>query len=125
MVELPTKILNGIKEVFIPNTENINNMFDVAMESIRSKFGFQEFNLNALTDTSSTPQNITHGYRLYYGGMNKYTFFDTKYLIMGVEYFRPFIRGFIVLLLIFYNVKNFLSFIGHDIGVKEVVKNDN
>lgn len=119
IVELPTNILNGLKDIFIPKTDNIDSMFDNAMQSIRSKFGFQEFNLNALTNTSSSPTDIEDNYSFNGIGNLKLKFFDTKYLIKGVEYFRPFIRGFVVLMLIFYNIKMFLGFIGHDIGIRQ------
>lgn len=42
---------------------------------------------------------------------------NSSYLLDGVAYFRPYIRAFIVFLLALYNVRMFLSFIGHDAGV--------
>lgn len=41
-------------------------------------------------------------------------FFDTGFLKQGIEYFRPLIRGFVVFLLVLYNYRNVLSFIGQD-----------
>lgn len=43
--------------------------------------------------------------------------FDSSYLIQGVEYFRPIIRGFIVLLLLLYNVNQLIGFFGYNAGV--------
>lgn len=89
---------------------------DSAITSISSRFGFQEFHLDSLANTSSAPTDISGNITI--GGKSfNVKFFDTKYLIQGVNYFRPFIRGFIVLLLLFYNYKMFLGFIGHSIGV--------
>lgn len=114
--ELPGKVLEGIKEIFIPDTEEIESMFDEASNSIRSKFGFQEFNLDSLANNSSQPTDIEGNYSINGLGTMKLTFFDTTYLIKGVEYFRPFIRGFIVLLLVLFNTRMFLVFIGQDVG---------
>lgn len=119
IVELPKNILDGIKEVFIPDTNDINTMFNSAMLSIRSKFGFQEFDFNNIASGSATPTDIAKAYTINGLGTMNLKFFDTKYLIQGVEFFRPFIRGFIVLLLIFYNAKMFLGFIGHNVGKGE------
>ena len=43
--------------------------------------------------------------------------FDTNFFVQGVTYFRPFIRGFIVLLIAFFNIKMLMSFIRQDAGV--------
>lgn len=43
--------------------------------------------------------------------------FDSKYLIDGVTFFRPFIRGFLVLLMFLYNVRQLIGFFGYDAGV--------
>ena len=116
LLDLPTLIVDGIKDIFIPDTEEINSTFNAAINSIQSKFGFQEFNFNAITSNSAQPTDIQESYYIYGLGNMNLTFFDTKYLIKGVEFFRPFIRGFIVLLLVFYNIRQYLSFIGHDLG---------
>ena len=87
-----------------------------AITTISGRFGFQEFHLDSLASSSSAPTDINGDIKI---GKQTFhvNFFDTKYLIDGVNYFRPFIRGFIVLLLLFYNYKMFLGFIGHSIGV--------
>ena len=118
ILALPKAILDGIKEIFIPDIEEIESIFNTTVSSIKSKFGFQEFHLDTLFGSSSEPQNITSSYNIAGVGSFNLTFFNTEYMIKGVNYFRPFIRGFMVLLICFYNVKNFLSFIGHDISIK-------
>ncbi|MGN0517546.1 MAG: hypothetical protein ACI4II_02340 [Acutalibacteraceae bacterium] len=37
------------------------------------------------------------------------TFFKAEYLVKAVTTFRPYIRGFITLLLIFYNIRQFFG----------------
>ena len=117
IITIPNAILDGIKEIFIPDVEEIETIFHSSVDSIKSKFGFQQFHLDSLFGSSSTPENIESNYSISGVGSFKLTFFNTEYLIKGVNYFRPFIRGFMVLLILFYNFKNFLSFIGHDISI--------
>lgn len=42
---------------------------------------------------------------------------DTKYLVQGIAYFRPFIRGFLVFLLAIFHITHILTFIRQDAGV--------
>lgn len=113
---LPTTVLNGLKEIFIPDTADIEETFMKGVDAISAKFGFPEFDLDALADSSVQPDDVTSDYDIPGVGTMNLKFFDASFLVQGVEYFRPFIRGFIVLLLVFYNWRQFLSFIGHDIG---------
>ena len=122
IITIPQAILDGIKEIFIPDVEEIESIFHNSVNSIKSKFGFQEFHLDSLFGSSSTPENIESNYTISGVGSFNLTFFNTEYLIKGVNYFRPFIRGFMVLLIVFYNVKNYLSFIGHDISINNSKK---
>lgn len=39
-------------------------------------------------------------------------FLDVRYLVSAVATFRPYVRGFIVLLIFLYNINQFLHFIG-------------
>lgn len=117
IITIPKSILDGIKEIFIPDVEEIESIFHNSVNNIKSKFGFQEFHLDSLFGNSSAPDNIESDYTISGVGSFRLTFFNTKYLIDGINYFRPFIRGFLVLLIVFYNFKNFLSFIGHDISI--------
>lgn len=58
--------------------------------------------------------DISSNYDIPGVGSFKFTFFDASYLKDGIEFFRPIIRGFITLLLLFYNYRQVLSFIGQD-----------
>lgn len=126
---LPGAILDGLKEIFIPDTDDMESIFTSTVDSISARFGFDEFNLDTLFGTSVAPTDVNQTYNVPGIGAIRLKFFDTKYLIQGVEYFRPFIRGFIVLLLVFYNWRMFLGFIGHDLGAtangaKNFIKGD-
>ena len=85
---------------------------------MKSKFGFDtSFFEDVLSEDGKPVTDIEGDYNIPGVGNMKLKFFDTKYLVQGVEYFRPFIRGFIVLLMAFYNIKMLLSFIRQDAGV--------
>lgn len=43
--------------------------------------------------------------------------FDKSFFVDGVTYFRPFVRGFIVLMLFLYHIKQLIGFFGFDSGV--------
>lgn len=62
-------------------------------------------------------EDIKADYAISGVGTFKLTFFKSQFLRDGVEFFRPVIRGFITLLLLFYNYKMILTFIGQDPGM--------
>ena len=113
---IPNAIGEYITDVFVPDTDVLRSIMNDASASISSKFGIQEFNFDNFTSNSTQPSDIESEYYISGVGTFKLKFFDTSFLIKGVEYFRPFIRGFLVLLLIIYNWRQGLSFIGQDIG---------
>lgn len=117
VLSLPSLILNGIKEIFIPDTQALENEFLAFIRELKFQFNFDtEFFENILTD--GTPvQDVDEEYSIPGLGTLQLKFLDTKYLYQGVEYFRPFIRGFLVLLLGFFNIKMLLGFIRQDAGV--------
>lgn len=81
------------------------------------KFSFDtEFFKNLFTDGQPVT-DIEGDYYISGVGNFHLTFFDTKYFVQGVEYFRPFIRGFLVLLMALYNIKMVLGFVRQDAGV--------
>ena len=55
----------------------------------------------------------------YIPGVGNFEFkvLDTKFFVDGVTYFRPFIRGFLVLLMLLYHIRMLISFFGYDAGV--------
>lgn len=116
-MSLPSLILNGIKDIFIPDVDALENEFNAFLRELKLQFNFDtDFFENIATD--GTPvQDVEGDYSISGVGTFKLKFFDTKYLYDGVEFFRPFIRGFIVLLLAFYNIKMLLGFIRQDAGV--------
>lgn len=113
---LPVVIDNGIRMIFVPDTENLKLQFDQMLDSISSSFGISFESINDFKNNwSEKPvSDISSDYTLFGVGTLKLKFLDTSYLINGIERFRPVIRGFVVFLLILYNYYQMLTFIGQD-----------
>lgn len=113
---IPDLILNGIKDIFVPDTEAIQAEFDSLLSGLKSKLGIDVFDLDSLFSGSAAPTDIKADYSA--GGLWSYsgTFVDMSWVVSGVEHFRPYIRGFIVLLLVFYNIRQALSMFGLSSG---------
>ena len=109
LISLPDKILNGILDIFIPDVETLQADLEAAVENITSQFGIHFDTYDRLFDTEIAPEDVVEDYNIPGIGTFKLKFLDTSYLIKGVAFFRPFIRGFLVLLLFFYNWKQVLT----------------
>lgn len=103
-------ILDGIKSIFLPDPEGLNGEFMVLLDEINEKYLF-DFDLDSLFSSAKEPDDITAVYSV--GPLSwDLTFVSWYYMKKGVEFFRPYIRGFIVLMLIFYNLRQFMSIFG-------------
>lgn len=80
------------------------------------KFGVKPIDFTVVFGSDKTytdgSGNVDGSFTLHGVGTFTQTFADMSFLGDGIEYFRPYIRGFFVLLLLFYNLDEFLSFIG-------------
>ena len=114
---LPDLILNGIKSIFIPDVEEIEMKFTAFLDELSSRFGFDTSFWDSLFDSESAVQDVYVDYNFFGLGNMRLKVFDASALHKAVEVFRPIIRGFIVLLLAFYNVKAVLGFVRQDAGV--------
>lgn len=113
VVSLPENILNGIKFIFIPDTEHINNSIDTLVNNFKNAFGVNSFDISNIFGTEAEigdqQGTIQVGCYSFTG-----TVFDSSFLIQAVNTFRPAIRGFIIFLLVLYNINQFLRFIGQE-----------
>ena len=114
ITDLPNLILEGIKDIFIPDVTTLENQIDSAVENIASQLGVQFDTFDRLFDREVAPEDVNQDYNLPGVGVLNLKFFDTKYLIQGVAFFRPVIRGFMVLMLVFFVWKHIMTFIGQD-----------
>ena len=111
IVSIPEQIFEFIKRIFIPDTDKIQKSIDLLSNKFREKFGLNSYDLSGIIGTESEISNHSGtvnicGYEI------SATFLDVSYLIKGINTFRPYIRGFVALLLILYNINQLLGFIG-------------
>lgn len=111
------KVVDGIKSIFIPDTEDINDKFMSFLDELKMKFQFDTEFFEGVFRDEQPVTDIDGTVNIPGVGDLDVKFFDTKYFVDGVTYFRPFVRGFIVLLLGLYNIRMLLSFIRQDAGV--------
>lgn len=126
IVNLPNTILDGIKGIFVPDEGAIEQAFYDFLRELEMKFNFNtEFFKGLFFDPDGTPlegsavTDVKGEYEIPGVGKFNLTFMDSEFLYQGVEFFRPFIRGFIVLLLFMFHINSVLSLIGQDGGIKE------
>lgn len=81
------------------------------------KFSFDTAFFENLLDSEQPVTDTYMDYTLSGVGTFKLKVFDAKFLVDGVTYFRPFIRGFLVLMMFLFHVKQLIGFFGYDAGV--------
>lgn len=117
ITSLPELILEGIKDIFIPDSDYIESSFNSFLSELKMKFNIDTGAFESLF-TSEQPVSDTYvDYDLTGVGSFHLKVFDSKFLVDGVTFFRPFIRGFLVLMMLFYHIKQVIGFFGYDSGV--------
>lgn len=81
------------------------------------KFSFDTSFFENLFDGEQPVTDTYMDYDIAGVGSFKLKVFDAKFLVDGVTYFRPFIRGFLVLMMFLFHVKQLIGFFGYDAGV--------
>ena len=74
------------------------------------------YNLDNLFDKSAKPTDVTADYTIHGVGTMTLPFANYKFLADGVNFFRPYIRGLLVLLLFLFNVRQLMSLFGLSTG---------
>ena len=124
VITIPEKIFEGIKSIFVPREEVVNDKIDSLKNVFVTTFGIESYDLSNVlgVETQITDQK---GIINIAGFDFNVTFLDVTYIVKAVSTFRPYIRGFIVLLMIFYNINQFLTLIGqHPISLGVLISND-
>lgn len=118
---LPSKIgeiiLEGVKEIFIPDTAEIEAELDATVDNISSQLGVQFNTLDRLFDREVAPEDVNGEYNLPGVGKLQVKYFDSDFLISGIALMRPYIRGFLVVLLIMFVWRQVMTLIGQDPGI--------
>lgn len=105
ILSIPKAIFNFIKRIFIPEDGYIED----AKEKLKIAFSHLliEYDLTGLISGEKPISDITC---TLYG--QKVTILDASIVVKGINAFRHIIRGFIVLMLILFNINQFLALIG-------------
>ena len=117
ILELPEKFAELLKEIFIPDTDYIDSAFNEFLLFMKEKCNFDTSFFENLFDNEAPVTDIYTDYNIPNVGNFKFKILDTSFFIDGVNYFRPFIRGFIVLMMCLYHIRQLVGFFGYDAGV--------
>lgn len=121
ILDLPGQIVQGIKEaiqdIFIPDAEYIETRLNEFANDLKLRFNIDSVFFDNLFGVEKPVQDVYMDYAIPGVGSFNLKIFDTKYLIDGVSYFRPLIRGFMVLMMVLYNIRQIIGFFGYDAGV--------
>ena len=110
---LPALIMDGIKGLFIPDSDKVQNSLDRLSGAFRSATGVSVVDFGSVFGSEkSTIPSVEGSVDLYGIGTITGIFADFSFIDSGVKEFRPYIRGFFVFGLAFYNLNQFLGFIG-------------
>lgn len=107
---IPGSILDGLKWLFVPSEDKINKSIQTLSNTFKSTFGVDSYDISDIfgTETEIADQQAT----ISVGGYEfTLTVFNVKYLVRAISTFRPVIRGFIVFLLVLYNINQLLALI--------------
>lgn len=107
---LANLVLDGVKSIFIPDPSGLETEFMGVLDEVNEKYSF-DFDLGSLFGQGVEPEDIKAVYHV--GGKDiEMTFVSWYYLKAAVIVFRPYIRGFIVLMLLYYNLRQFMAIFG-------------
>lgn len=108
---LPSKIGNSIldilKSLFIPADGFLEGKINYIVDRFKVAFGITPYDMSSMFSSEKALSDITV---TMYGSTA--TIVKMDYVIEALAVFRKIIRGFICLLLLFYNINQFLGFIG-------------
>ena len=117
IMNLPNAILNGIKAIFIPDEGYIQESFDSFLEEMKMKFNLDVSAFENLFQGEAPVSDTYTDYEIPNVGEFHLKVFDSSFLSQGVAYFRPIIRGFLVLMMLLFHVKQLIGFFGYDSGI--------
>jgi hypothetical protein len=109
--------VEGIKDVFIPDTAYIDSAYSGFVEDLKEKFSLDTTAFETLFDNEKPVEDVTADYYIPGVGNFKLKMLDVSFFKDGVNAFRPIIRGFLVLLMLLYHVKQVIGFFGYNAGV--------
>lgn len=114
---IPGLIVDGIKDIFVPDADYIDNAFNTFVDELKMKFSLDYGAFENLFTSEKAVDDVYADYSINGIGNLRLKVFDSSFFVQGVTYFRPFVRGFLVLLMLLYHVRQLLGFFGYNAGV--------
>lgn len=107
-------ITAGLKELFIPDGAKMKQIFDDLVKNIQSKFPFLDYTdkFIGIFKGERFIEDINASLSLPYIGSFNFKIIEAKYVNDGVQYFRSILRGWVVLMMLFYHLNELFAFIG-------------
>ena len=109
ILSLPAKMIGALRDFLIPKKEDIDAVVQDNINRIKTAFGIGAVDLSGILGRSTEIADHTGSVDVYGLGTFNGTFLKVDYLVTAVTTFRPYIRGFLALLLIFYNIRQFFG----------------
>lgn len=111
IASIPQRIGDFIASLFVPDTEKLNNTFDDVKAKFQRAFNVSSLDISGIFGDEVRPSVKGHKVSVKNVGTFNMPDIDFTYLDKALEKFRPIIRGFLVLLLIFYNFNQYSKLI--------------
>lgn len=107
-------ILDGLAYLFVPDNDVLETEVQRLVDTITLSTGVEIVDYSVIFGSPSDKLDAITGANVYgLTGTLSYVRFD--WLVYAVRWFKPYIRGFVVVLLTLYNINQLLAFL--DIGV--------
>lgn len=106
VTNLPDLIVNGIKRIFIPDAEIVNGKIE-ALKKEMYRLGVVSYDMSGIFNSEKPFEDITCTVM-----GSKVTIVNMAVVDKVVTHFRGVIRGFMWLMLVFYNFNQFMGLIG-------------
>lgn len=101
----------------MPDSDYIDRVLDNFVNELKMKFSFDTEFFEQLFEAETPVTDIYVDYTIPYVGDFNFKVLNASVFTQGVTYFRPFIRGFLVLLMGLYHIRQLIGFFGYDAGV--------
>lgn len=101
----------------LPDAGYLEDKLDEFTDILGEKFNLDTSVFENLFKSESPIEDVYFDYTIPGVGDFEFKALDSSLLVDGVEYFRPYVRGFIVLMLFLYHIRQLVGFFGYDAGV--------
>lgn len=110
-------VKNILQDIFVPDSDYIDTAFNNFLEELQMKFNIETDSFQELFTSEKAIEDVYADINIPNVGTMNVKVFDRSYFVDGVAFFRPFIRGFLVLMMVLYHIRQICSFFGYDAGV--------